>query len=93
MRLQLNVTADDIRLGVQEDCHKCAIARSVARTLKVPSRNVSVYEDAIEVRDDAHYVTHAFSTTARMRTFIDKFDENKTKVKPTSFGVQGIKYR
>lgn len=93
MKLQLNVTADDIRLGTQENCHKCAIARSVARTLKVPSRNVSVYVDEIEVRDDAHYVTHVFNTTARMQTFIDKFDENKTKVKPTTFSVQGMKLR
>jgi hypothetical protein len=93
MRLQLKVTADDIRLGVQEDCHKCAIARSVARTLKVPSRNVSVYADEIEVRDDAYYVTHSFDTTKRMVNFIEKFDENKTKVKPTIFSIQGVQFR
>jgi len=91
MRLQLNVTANDIRLGTQGACDKCAVARSVARTLKVPMRNLEVTQDSITVSDDAFYERYVFAVSGRMADFIENFDTDKRNVKPTTFTVYGMK--
>lgn len=91
MRLQLNVTADDIRLGKQESCDKCAVARAVTRTMNVSPRNLEVTGDEIGIFDDAYYQRYSFTPSKRMVKFIETFDKDKTKVKPTTFTIYGTK--
>lgn len=91
MRLQLKVTEQDIRLGSQNSCDKCAVARAVSRTMKVPSRNLEVTGDEIGIFDDAYYQRYSFVPSNRMATFIERFDKDKTKVKPTTFTIYGKK--
>lgn len=91
MRLKIDVTANDIKYGVQEDECQCAVARAVKRTLRaqrglrkwapltaVPGRSV-IWDDP-----DTDNVYRA-PLPKKIQNFIAKFDNSKSNVSPVSF--------
>lgn len=73
----INVCKNDIRYGVPGDCYNCAIARRLKKQFK--TQDVCVTADTVRI--DQKY----FITTVKMKKFIDRFDDDKNNVKPTSF--------
>lgn len=91
MKLKIDVTANDIKYGKQEDECRCAVARAVKRTMRtqkglrkwvplteVPGHNV-IWEDP-----NTDNVYRA-PLPKKIQKFITKFDMSKSNVSPVSF--------
>lgn len=86
-RLKVEVLPTDIRLGVQNNCEKCAVARAVKRMFKGKHfEQVEVHGAGVKV-----YLKNGrrliYNGTSKMNKFIDAFDEDKKKVKPTTISL------
>ena len=92
MRLQLKVTAKDIKKGIPGNCHRCAVALAVAREFATDPNFIDVTDEEIVVCDSAYYTKYVFDTTAKLDKFISKFDLDKTSVTPTIFTLSGKKF-
>ncbi len=93
IRTKINVTAEDIRLGMPGHCEKCAIARAARRDLKLPAnQHVWVDEAGIRAIDSAHYTRVFLNPTAKMKRFINRFDNlaRRKHLKPTTLQFTGI---
>lgn len=78
--VKIEVTATDIRLGKQQDPRSCAIARAVKRTMG-DSPSVDGTEFDVTINDRTYY----YDMPKKAGTFVDKFDTDKSKVKPFTF--------
>lgn len=78
-KVKIEVTANDIKLGMQGLPHTCAIARAVKRIM---GDHPSVSSDIGITINKEYYV---YSIPKKAERFIDKFDENKSSVKPFTF--------
>lgn len=91
MRLKIDVTANDIKYGVQEDQCQCAVARAVKRTMRaqkglrkwaplteVPGRSVTWDDPNTEK-------IYCAPLPKKIRNFITEFDNSKSNVSPVSF--------
>jgi hypothetical protein len=79
MKVKVDVTPSDIKLGKQAKWESCAIARALKRD---GFKNVNVGKDEITVTKMG--VVWEYSGSAH-NLFIEKFDENKNSVTPRKF--------
>jgi hypothetical protein len=79
IQMKIDVTQADINKGLQGDMSSCAIAKAVKRSM---GDSPSV-DDQIEVEINGS--TYFYHIPKKAQTFIDKFDDDKTSVKPFTF--------
>lgn len=84
-RLTITVTAKDIRDGDPKNCESCAVALAAKRMLLGRVR-VSPYGDI----EASHILIgdRRYKPTKKLAAFIEQFDTDKSKCKPTSFTVE-----
>lgn len=80
MRVKVEVTATDIRLGKRGEPSYCALARAFKRVLK-PGCHVSVI-NVISIHAENLYCV--VKNTAVSQKFVVNFDTNKKLAKPTT---------
>jgi hypothetical protein len=84
MRIKVDVTANDIRLGKRKDACSCPVARGIGRALRglgVEVQSVSAGWQSLEVND-----FEFADTPVKASRFIETFDAAGRKaVKPFSF--------
>jgi hypothetical protein len=90
--ITIEVTQEDIDKGICSSATRCAIARAVRRITR--RRYVYVTDNRIIVapsrraqydESKANKVCRMGNPPKKVKTFIQKFDQDKTKVKPFSF--------
>lgn len=79
----ITVTPTDIRKGVQNNPHSCAVARAIARTTKA---RVSVTASAIRLGEAGTLYAIENSTDGELEDWIEAFD-NGEPVEPFQFDL------
>lgn len=83
----VEVTQEDINMGVKKDCHRCPIARAISRTLGTIPDNISVIPNSVDIFHPK-FLTSYFPDSVRV--FIQNYDHNKSLVRPFEFELEGI---
>lgn len=82
MTKQINVTETDCKRGLQLDAGNCPVGRAIARRLKKGYRP-SVGVSYIEIWGKK--LVSQQETPLLIRTFVSRFDEDRTTARPFSF--------
>ena len=81
--IRVDITQEDIDLGVKGFTHGCAVARALRRTLNTDDIQVYTFE--------AHIKDKIYKLPEQVSSFITNFDMGRTKVSPSSFVLYDYK--
>ena len=82
--IQVNVTANDIALGIEDDCHYCPVARAIARATGLKCDQVAVCTEQIDFMDCKPL--ESAGTPDKVGNFICEFDgDGALSVQPFNF--------
>jgi len=87
MRVKIEVTQEDIDLGVVADGDSCPIARSLRRIF--PDLDVYVGGCYFDLIDEGIEIASVTLPKTAQR-FIDRFDGERATVRPETFYVTGV---
>ena len=93
MRIACEITSEDIRQGVQDNCDRCPGARAINRALRAlgiqrAALTASVMSSWFVLCDSQDALYFEAATPPRLRDFIIAFDRLKASAKPTKFALQ-----
>ena len=75
-RVDVNVTQNDINIGIPGDCSSCAMAIAVARTLGADLVNIGDSWSEVVIRENGTAIEYSYSNSGEMHDFIKQFDSD-----------------
>jgi hypothetical protein len=89
-RYSIKISQRRIRDSIQGNHKSCVVANAIRCAIKAKHKTKDVFVSVLNWDDSVWINGVRYSISQRMMEYIGKFDENKKKVRPTSFVVKKV---